>query len=63
MRKLGKLSHKDLWYHFEVHGSWSSYLVMDKQYLSQRKIGSSKCGKWQCKVYNNATDATIFGST
>ena len=29
----------------------------------QRKVGSSKCGKWQCDVCNNVTDMSIFSST
>ena len=41
----------------------SSYFVRANLYPLQRKVGSLKCGKGRCEVYNNVTDISIFGST
>ena len=41
----------------------SSYLVRAKLNPSQRKVGSSKCGKGRCEVCKNVTDAAILSST
>ena len=41
----------------------SSYLVRAKLYPWQRKVGSSKCGKRRCEVWNNVTDTSIFSNT
>ena len=41
----------------------SGYLVRAKLRTSQRKVGSSKCGKRHCEVSNNVTDISIFSST
>ena len=41
----------------------SGYLVRAKLHTSQRKVGSSKCGKRHCEVSNNVTDISIFSST
>ena len=48
---------------FRIARKLSSYLVWAKLYPLERKVGSSKCGKWRCEVCNNVTDTSIFSST
>ena len=48
---------------FRIARKLSSYLVRAKLYPLQRKVGSSKCGKRRCEVWNNVTDTSIFSST
>ena len=41
----------------------SSYLVRAKLYALERKVGSAKCNKTECKTCNHVNDTTSFSSS
>ena len=48
---------------FRSEDKLSSYIVLAKSYPLHRKVGSKKCAKTQCEVYDYVRDTYTFTST